>query len=65
VASQSKVWVCDRWLAGLAGSNPSGGMDVCYECRVLSPRGLCDEPITRPRESYRLWYVIVCDLETW
>jgi len=31
---------------------------------VLSGRGLCDELITRPEESYRLWYVVVCDLET-
>ena len=26
--------------------------------------GLCDEPITRPEESYRLWCVVVCYLET-
>jgi hypothetical protein len=31
---------------------------------VLSGRGLCDELITRPEESYRLWCVAVCDLET-
>jgi hypothetical protein len=31
---------------------------------VLSERGLCDELITRPEESYRLWCVVVCDLET-
>jgi len=31
---------------------------------VLSGRDLCDELITRPEESYRLWCVIVCDLET-
>jgi hypothetical protein len=31
---------------------------------VLSGRGLCDELITRPEESYRLCRVIVCDLET-
>ena len=37
---------------------------VCCECRVLSGRGLCDELITRPEESYRLWCVVVCDLET-
>jgi hypothetical protein len=30
----------------------------------LSGRGLCDELITRPEESYRLWCVGVCDLET-
>jgi hypothetical protein len=31
---------------------------------VLSGRGLCDELIARPEESYRLWCVVVCDLET-
>jgi len=31
---------------------------------VLSGRGLCDELITRPEESYRLCCVVVCDLET-
>jgi len=31
---------------------------------VLSGRGLCDELITRPEESYRLWCFVVCDLET-
>ena len=30
---------------------------------MLSGRGLCDELITRPEESYRLWCV-VCDVET-
>ena len=30
---------------------------------MLSGRGLCDELITRPEESHRLWYVVVCDLE--
>ena len=35
---------------------------------MLSGRGLCDELITRlitrPEESYRLWCVVVYDLET-
>jgi len=31
---------------------------------VLSGRGLCDELITRPEESYRLCCVVACDLET-
>ena len=31
---------------------------------MLSGGGLCDELITRPEESYRLYCVIVCDLET-
>jgi len=38
-------------------------MDVCSECFVLSGRGLCEELITRPEESYRLWCMVVCDLE--
>ena len=39
-------------------------MFVCCECRVLSGRGLCDDLITRPEESYRLCRVVVCDQET-
>ena len=39
-------------------------MSVCYECYVLSGRGLCDELITSPEESHRLRCVVVCDLET-
>jgi len=35
-----------------------------FVCCVLLGRGLCDELITRPQESYRLWCVVVCDLET-
>ena len=42
---------------------PGAWMFVCCECCVLSGRGLCDELITRREESYRLLYVIVCDLE--
>jgi hypothetical protein len=30
---------------------------------VCVVRGLCDELITHPEESYRLWCVVVCDLE--
>jgi len=43
---------------------PGAWMFVCCECCVLSGRGLRDELITRPEESYRLWCVVVCDLET-
>ena len=28
VAKRSKLWVCDRSLTGIVGSNPSGVMDV-------------------------------------
>jgi hypothetical protein len=31
---------------------------------VLSGTGLCDKLITRPEKPYRLWCVVVCDLET-
>jgi hypothetical protein len=37
---------------------------VSCKCCVLSGRGLCDELIVRPEESYRLCCVVVCDLET-
>ena len=39
-------------------------MFYCCECCVLSGRGLCDELITRPEESYRLFCVVVCDPDT-
>jgi len=39
-------------------------LSVCCECCVLSGKGLCDEPMTCPEESYRMWCVVVCDLET-
>jgi hypothetical protein len=53
-----------RSPAEIVSSNPTGDMDVCCECCVLSGIGLCDELITRPEKSYRLWCVVVCDLET-
>jgi hypothetical protein len=28
VATRSKAWACGRSLARIAGSNPSGGMDI-------------------------------------
>jgi len=64
VVALSEAYVCGRSPPEIVVSNPTGGMDVCSECRVLSGRGLCDELITRPKQSYRLWCVVVCDLET-
>jgi len=55
VARLLRSWV---WIP------PGAWMFVCCECCVLSGRGLCDELITCPEEFYRLWCVIVCDLET-
>jgi hypothetical protein len=45
-----------RSLAGIVGLNPAAaGMDVRLFCVfVLSDRGLCDGPITRPEESHRV-----------
>ena len=44
VASRSREWVCSRSLAGIAGSNPAGVMDVSLLsvvcCRVeVSAKG--------------------------
>jgi hypothetical protein len=50
-------------LLGLRVRNPPGAwMSVCFECCVLSGRGLCDGLIARPEESYRLWCVVVFEL---
>jgi len=56
VAARSKAWVCVRSPVEIGGSNPIGCKDVCLSVVsvVLSGRGLCDELITRPEESYRL-----------
>ena len=49
-----------RSLAGIAGSNPGRGKDLCiwWVC-VLSGRVFCVGLITRPEESYRMWCVSV------
>ena len=65
-----------QWPRGLSGSSAttrllrswvwitSGAwMFVCCEFCLLSGRGLCDELITHPEESYQQWCVVVCDLE--
>ena len=49
VAARSKAWVYGRSSTEILGSNPTGGMDVCFECCVLSGRGLCDWLITLQR----------------
>ena len=54
MSARSKIGVCGRSLAGIAGSNPAGGMDVSWECCMLSGRGLCEGLISRPEKSYRL-----------
>jgi len=56
--------VVSRLLRSWVRFPPGTWMFFCCECCVLSGRGLCDELITCPEESYRLWCVVVCDLET-
>jgi hypothetical protein len=34
VAARFKAWVCGRSLAGIAGSNPAGGMVVCCQVQI-------------------------------
>jgi hypothetical protein len=45
MAAQTKAWVCGRSLAGIAGSNPAGGIDglsvvnvVCCQVEVSATR---------------------------
>ena len=62
MAPRSKVWVCGRSLAGSWDCGFESWMSVCCECCVLSGRGLCDGPITRPEKSYPCG-AYECDLE--
>ena len=39
VDARSWAWVCGHSLVGVAASNPTGNMDVCLLCCVLSGRG--------------------------
>jgi hypothetical protein len=53
-----------RLLRLLVRITPGTLMCLSCECCVFSRRGLCDDLITPPEGSYRLWCVVVCDLET-
>ena len=64
LCSRALYVVAARLLRSWVRIPPGAWIFVCCGCRVLSGRGLCDELITRPEESYRLCCVIVCDLET-
>jgi hypothetical protein len=65
LTSESEATVWRRSHTGIMGSNTAGNMEVRHcECRVLSGRCICGGPIPRPEESYRLWCVIVFDVET-
>ena len=55
MAARSNAWSCGCQLAEIVGLNSTWSMDVCFECCVLSGRGLCDRLITHPEEFYRVW----------
>jgi hypothetical protein len=54
-----EFWGCKRtgacWDCGFESCLGHGCLSC--ECCVLSGRGLCDELVTRPEESYRVWCV--------
>jgi len=58
VSARSMAQVCCCSLAGITGSIPVGGMDVCLLC-VLSGIGFCVRLVTRPEVSYRVWCLSV------
>ena len=49
------LWLLACWIADL---NPAGAC-MSLVSVVCSGRGLCDRPITRPRETYQVWCVWV------
>jgi hypothetical protein len=62
-AARSKAWVCGRSLAGIVGSNPAGGMDVCCECCVLSEVSASGWSLVQRSPSE--CGVYECDREPW
>ena len=64
ISSSQRPLPNSRLLRSWVRIPPGAWIFVCCECCVQLGRGLCDELINRPEESYRLWCVVVCDLET-
>ena len=60
MAARTKACVCGQSPAGIVGSNPAEGMDVClfWLLYFFSGRSVCLGVITRLEESIR------CDRET-
>jgi len=55
VTARSKTGARGRSQARIAGSNPDEAWKSgSRKCCVLSGRGLCDELITSPEESYQV-----------
>jgi len=61
VAARSKAWVCGRLPAEIVGSNPTEGHGHLSVVSVVLCC-LCDELIILPEESYRLWCLVMFDL---
>ena len=47
MAARSKAWVYGRSFAGIVGSNPAGGVDVCVECCQVEVSALGCDPSSR------------------
>jgi hypothetical protein len=58
VAARSKAWVCGHFYWHCGFESPLG-VWMSTSVRVLLGRRLCDGPITRWEEFYRVWYVSV------
>ena len=54
MAKRSKARVCGRWLAGIAGSNPARGMDVCGVRCTVRTKGKART--IRTKEQVRIKY---------
>ena len=70
IITQYYVVNWSQWPHGLrhksaetVGSSPTGGMEVCCECCVLSSSGLCNDLITHSRKSYQLWCIAVSSID--
>jgi hypothetical protein len=57
MAAESEAWVCDRCVAGIAGSNPAGGKDV-WMLWVLCV--VTYGSLRRADHSYRVLQSVVC-----
>jgi hypothetical protein len=55
---------CAEEEEGEAEEEKGAWISVSCECCVFSGRYIREGPIPRPEEFYRLWRIIVCDLET-
>jgi hypothetical protein len=57
----SRSSAAERLLGSWVRIPPAAWVFVSCTVFVLTGRGLCEGPIPRPEESYRLWCVLECD----